>query len=189
MSRSDKMPFKPPERAFCPKCNQAVYAAEERIGAGKKWHKQCFKCGLCNKGLDSTTVAEHEGLVYCKGCHGKKFGPKGYGFGGGAGALSMETGSQFGNKESEMSNRPTEVVIGEKSGPGPHCPRCLRTVYDAERAIGLNDAWHKSCCCCKECKKPLDASTLSRHEVEIYCKGCYAKHFGPHGYGVGSLAK
>lgn len=36
-------------------------------------------------------------------------------------------------------NRPTEVVIGEKSGPGPHCPRCLRTVYDAERAIGLND--------------------------------------------------
>lgn len=39
------MPFKPPERAFCPKCNQAVYAAEERIGAGKKWHKQCFKCG------------------------------------------------------------------------------------------------------------------------------------------------
>ena len=58
--------------------------------------------GLCNKGLDSTTVAEHEGLVYCKGCHGKKFGPKGYGFGGGAGALSMETGSQFGNKESEM---------------------------------------------------------------------------------------
>lgn len=30
-------------------------------------------------------------------------------------------------------------MIGEKSGPGPHCPRCLRTVYDAERAIGLND--------------------------------------------------
>lgn len=66
--------------------------------------------GLCNKGLDSTTVAEHEGLVYCKGCHGKKFGPKGYGFGGGAGALSMETGSQFGNKESEMSYVITLIV-------------------------------------------------------------------------------
>ena len=37
------------------------------------------------------------------------------------------------------SNRPTEAVIGTTSGPGPHCPRCLRTVYDAERAIGLND--------------------------------------------------
>lgn len=44
-----EMPFKPPERAFCPKCNQAVYAAEERIGAGKKWHKQCFKCGVYNE--------------------------------------------------------------------------------------------------------------------------------------------
>ena len=52
--------------------------------------------------LESTNVAEHEGRVYCKGCHGKKYGPKGYGFGSGAGALSMETGAQFGNKESEM---------------------------------------------------------------------------------------
>ena len=52
--------------------------------------------------LDSTTCAEHEGLIYCKGCHGKKFGPKGYGFGGGAGALSMDTGEQFGKSGGEM---------------------------------------------------------------------------------------
>lgn len=62
-----------------------------------------FILGMCNKMLESTTVAEHEGRVFCKGCHGKKFGPKGYGFGQGAGALSMETGAQFGNKQSEMS--------------------------------------------------------------------------------------
>lgn len=53
--------------------------------------------------LDSTTCAEHEGMIYCKGCHGKKFGPKGYGYGGGAGALSMETGEQFGNMDGGMS--------------------------------------------------------------------------------------
>lgn len=58
---------------------------------------------MCNKMLDSTTVAGHEGRVYCKGCHGRKFGPKGYGFGGGSGALSMDTGKQFGGTESEMS--------------------------------------------------------------------------------------
>ena len=28
------------------------------------------------------------GEIYCKTCHGKNFGPKGYGFGGGAGALT-----------------------------------------------------------------------------------------------------
>ena len=48
--------------------------------------------GLCNKMLDSTTVAEHEGQLFCKQCHGKKYGPKGYGFGGGAGTLSMDKG-------------------------------------------------------------------------------------------------
>ena len=53
--------------------------------------------------LDSTTCAEHDGKVYCKNCHSKKFGPKGYGFGGGAGALSTETGAQFGNTDSEMT--------------------------------------------------------------------------------------
>lgn len=62
----------------------------------------CIK-GVCSKMLDSTTCAEHGGMVYCKGCHGKRFGPKGYGFGQGAGALSMETGEQFGNNESGMT--------------------------------------------------------------------------------------
>ena len=33
-------------------------------------------------------MAEHGGKIYCKGCHGKQFGPKGYGYGGGAGTLT-----------------------------------------------------------------------------------------------------
>ncbi|KAK3587401.1 hypothetical protein CHS0354_028779 [Potamilus streckersoni] len=184
------MPFKPPDQAKCPKCGKSVYAAEERIAAGKKWHKFCFKCGLCNKLLDSTNSTEHEGELYCKVCHGRKYGPKGYGFGSGAGTLSMDTGEQFGNTEAEMSNRPTEVVIGagSASGTGVKCPRCGKTVYEAERAIGLTDAWHKSCCNCKICHKSIDVTTLSNHEGEIYCKPCYSKNFGPKGYGFGAGA-
>lgn len=54
--------------------------------------------GLCNKMLDSTNCTEHDKELFCKNCHGRKYGPKGYGFGGGAGALSMDTGSQFANQ-------------------------------------------------------------------------------------------
>ena len=47
----------------------------------------------CNKGLDSTTCTDHDDNVYCKNCHGKLFGPKGYGFAAGASGLSMDTGN------------------------------------------------------------------------------------------------
>ena len=55
--------------------------------------------GMCSKFLDSTTCAEHDRKLYCKTCYGRRYGPKGVGFGGGAGALSMDTGAQFGNEE------------------------------------------------------------------------------------------
>ncbi|XP_076471018.1 cysteine and glycine-rich protein 1-like [Babylonia areolata] len=185
------MPFKPPEQAKCPKCGKSVYAAEERVAAGAKYHKFCFKCGMCNKMLDSTTVANHELDLYCKQCHGRKFGPKGYGFGGGAGALGMDKGERFGNKACEMDNKPKEVIGGgggESSGTGPKCPRCGKTVYDAERAIGVTTPWHKSCFNCKACHKTLDSTTMAMHETEVYCKNCYGKNFGPSGYGFGQGA-
>lgn len=50
----------------------------------------------CRKALDSTTVAAHESEIYCKTCYGRKYGPKGVGFGQGAGCLSTDTGDHLG---------------------------------------------------------------------------------------------
>jgi uncharacterized protein YbaR (Trm112 family) len=179
---------------YCPKCSKPVYAAEEKLAAGKKWHKACLKCGMCNKMLDSTTVAEHEGEVYCKQCHGRKYGIKGYGFGGGAGALNMDKGAQFGGgKDSAPAPaKPAgdggKIVAVEDGG----CPRCGKRVYDAEKAIGCPDniRFHKACFRCLTCNGALDSTTLctSKEDGNIYCKACYGKKYGPKGFGFGQGA-
>ncbi|EFO86653.1 CRE-MLP-1 protein [Caenorhabditis remanei] len=97
------MPFKPVEHPKCPKCGKSVYAAEEMSAGGYKWHKFCFKCSMCNKLLDSMSCCEHQAQLFCKQCHCRRYGPKGVGFGIGAGSLTMDTGEQFGNTEVDMT--------------------------------------------------------------------------------------
>ncbi|XP_051169405.1 muscle LIM protein Mlp84B-like isoform X4 [Leptopilina boulardi] len=129
------MPFKPVEHPKCPKCGKSVYAAEERVAGGLKWHKMCFKCGLCSKLLDSTNCSEHEGELFCKNCHGRKFGPKGYGFGGGAGCLSMDQGEHLKSSDERISNAVMESRAIAKAPEGQGCPRCGGYVYAAEQML------------------------------------------------------
>ena len=49
----------------------------------------------CRKMLDSGRVTEHDGEMFCGSCYRKNFGPKGYGFGGGSGTLSMDDGKGY----------------------------------------------------------------------------------------------
>ena len=72
---------------ICPRCDKSVFIAELMRAAGKAWHKSCFTCNLCNKRVDSSMLCEREGEIYCKSCYGRNFGPKGVGFGIGAGTL------------------------------------------------------------------------------------------------------
>uniref|UniRef100_A0A8B9MF90 Cysteine and glycine-rich protein 2 n=1 Tax=Accipiter nisus TaxID=211598 RepID=A0A8B9MF90_9AVES len=82
----------------CGACGRTVYHAEEVQCDGRSFHRCCFLCMVCRKNLDSTTVAIHDAEVYCKSCYGKKYGPKGYGYGQGAGTLNMDRGERLGIK-------------------------------------------------------------------------------------------
>merc|ERR1712079_141431 len=187
------MPFKAPEAPICPKCDRSVYAAEEKLAGGHKWHKVCFKCSMCNKLLDSTSCAEHERKLYCKTCYGRKYGPKGVGFGAGAGALSMDTGAQFGNTEcvtngdvDYATNTPTPDSVHIQAPDGQGCPRCGGYVYHADQVFSKGRAWHKGCFKCTICHRFLDSRmACDGPDKDVYCTGCYRKNFGLKGYGFG----
>ncbi|XP_017158199.1 cysteine and glycine-rich protein 2 isoform X2 [Poecilia reticulata] len=94
----------------CSACHGTVYHAEEVQCDGKSFHKCCFLCMVCRKGLDSTTVSIHDEEIYCKSCYGKKYGPKGYGYGQGAGTLNMDRGERLGIKPEDRGTRTVSAV-------------------------------------------------------------------------------
>ncbi|XP_061908106.1 cysteine and glycine-rich protein 1a [Entelurus aequoreus] len=178
----------------CGRCKDTVYFAEEILCHGQRFHKSCFLCMVCAKRLDSTIVAVHQEEIYCKACYRKKYGPKGYGYGVGAGTLNMDKGEGQGiTHEKPSPHRPTTnpnpSKMAQKFGGSEKCPRCGKAVYAAEKVIGAGSSWHKTGCFrCASCGKGLESTTLADKDGEIYCKGCYAKNFGPKGYGYGSGA-
>uniref|UniRef100_A0A8C2R4I0 Cysteine and glycine-rich protein 1 n=1 Tax=Capra hircus TaxID=9925 RepID=A0A8C2R4I0_CAPHI len=189
----------------CGVCRKTVYFAEEVQCEGGSFHRSCFLCRekttatswgraagterkgsgnkrsrwsslVCKKNLDSTTVAVHGEEIYCKSCYGKKYGPKGYGYGQGAGTLSMDKGESLGIRHEEApghrpTTNPNTSKFAQKIGGSERCPRCSQAVYAAEKVIGAGKSWHKSCFRCAKCGKGLESTTLADKDGEIYCKG------------------
>lgn len=73
------------------------------------------------------------GEIYCKTCYGKEFGPKGYGYGAGAGTLSMDAGSRGYAKNTAPLD---ETVTKTKYIGGNECGRCGGSVFEAEQRMG-----------------------------------------------------
>ncbi|CAF1154506.1 unnamed protein product [Rotaria sordida] len=76
---------------ICSRCEKTVYFAEEVKAAGQTFHKQCYKCVNCKKSINGANYSEHDGYLYDNNCYKRLFGPKGVGYGIGAGTLSTGT--------------------------------------------------------------------------------------------------
>ncbi|PAA93700.1 hypothetical protein BOX15_Mlig000005g2, partial [Macrostomum lignano] len=188
----------------CPVCQQKVYFAEEVKCLNNSYHKLCLKCSSCSKTLDSSTVNDHNGSIYCRVCYGKNFGPKGYGYAsGGAGLLSegnpvrtvLEPELEFWHRRLKGQQQEQSASAGGASvaalsakfgGGGEKCSRCQSTVYFNERVQASGRVFHRSCFKCADCGKPLEAGGESEHKGEVYCRGCYARSYGTKGFVAGS---
>uniref|UniRef100_A0A8C1G1N8 Cysteine and glycine-rich protein 3 (cardiac LIM protein) n=1 Tax=Cyprinus carpio TaxID=7962 RepID=A0A8C1G1N8_CYPCA len=151
--------------AKCAACEKTVYHAEEIQCISQRFHKTCFILD-CHKGLDSTTVAAQ---IYCKSCFCKKYGPKGYGYGQGAGAEKL-----FIKKQTKQTNKQTkkhQKGFAKKFGSTDSCPHCSKVVYAAEKVMGAGKPWHKTCFRCLLCGKSLESTTVTDKDGELYCKG------------------
>ena len=74
-----------------------------------------------------------------------------------------------------------------KLGGAPKCARCNKSVFKAEQAIGGTQTYHIACFRCKDCGRTLDGTILTEKDMEIYCRSCYGKKWGPKGIGFGVL--
>lgn len=71
-----------------------------------------------------------------------------------------------------------------KAAPGQGCPRCRGVVFAAEQVLSKGQEWHRKCFKCKDCNKTLDSIiACDGPDKDVYCKTCYGKNWGPHGYG------
>ncbi|KAI8647524.1 hypothetical protein BD408DRAFT_473327 [Parasitella parasitica] len=167
----------------CPRCEKSVYMAEQVLGPGGQWHNYCLTCKECNKRLDSTTLTEKDNEAYCRIRCSRKWGPKGYGFAGGAAFLSTEN-----KMPSEILNHTSYVP--RKFGFQAQqdiCTGCGKIVYAAELALGAGNKYHKMCLKCCQCGKRLDSTNMVDRDFDLYCRGCYSKSFDPKGYGYNNL--
>lgn len=77
------------------------------------------------------------------------------------------------------------MIFSGKSSDG--CPRCGGAVFEFERLLVQDQAFHKSCATCKTCKRLLDSTNvcsarLQDKYVEIFCQGCYSRFSGVAGF-------
>ncbi|KAK0396801.1 hypothetical protein QR680_001863 [Steinernema hermaphroditum] len=197
----------------CGLCGQNVFLAECVQGFGRVWHQHCFVCsvGSCGKLLDSLTACEHKQALYCHQCYNRTVGTLRSYHGlrptvthissADEAAHSYKIYDQknaacYQNSKQDRTNESISRTSVEQkaskfettfTNEAKKCPKCEKTVYDAEKVSAAGNVWHKNTCfTCTVCSKRLESRSLCERKGQLFCNVCYGKQFGPRIYGHGS---
>ena len=127
----------------CTVCGKSVYDMEKVQAIDQIWHKSCFTCGAkgtaggCNKVLTLDKYLDHNGEPFCKTCHGKLYGPKGYGYGVGAGVLS-NTGVVCSSEPTVQKLSRNESPVGDLSTASSKKMKFDNTVESDEASMEVS---------------------------------------------------
>ncbi len=126
----------------CLKCNKPAYFTEQAHAPGGIYHKACLTCTTCSKRLETSTLNENSGNLYCKTCYQKAFGPVGFGNGVFQTQNISSPVQTTSNATSTTTSRESLTkwpLVGQSSAKkfsipaGNVCPSCSKTVYFAEQ--------------------------------------------------------
>ncbi|KAI8930016.1 hypothetical protein BC831DRAFT_499813 [Entophlyctis helioformis] len=151
--------------ATCPRCAKAVYFNEQVVGPGGMYHKPCLTCKECRKRLDSTNVADKDKEAYCKNCYGRLFGPKGYGYGSGAGVLSTDTALSPGTGSAPASATAASPAASATSATSPAAATpsmastAARAMFEASGGAGVDRSAASPASPASPVKSPASATT------------------------------
>ena len=181
----------------CAACKKPVYFAERLAANNAVFHKACFRCTQCGKGLTRGDYAQENktGNPYCSTDYKRLFGPDG--FSSGTSAFRSQ-GEKVPEKKAPRQTAPPAERKKPKAAALPHagwkkhtsgCPKCGKTVGFAEKKSGPSgSAWHPFClrCAVDGCNRTYDP-TASFGSIDgwPYCREHFAKLGTTKAYGHG----
>lgn len=192
----------------CSKCGKSVYLAERVRVHGRDYHPQCFNCVECGTKLQKGQQLEHETDLFCKNCHGKKFGTVVHdGKNVGGAKVAHTKGEKKEVKKLELDieddlldeeelkllqsilNPEVEKSALEKMqlGSGNNCAKCGKVVGHAEEVRKAHKVFHKHCYTCTNCDSRLAKGDELEHEGDWFCSNCYRKLYATKTFGFGTF--
>ena len=137
----------------CLRCGSPVYAAELRSTKTGIYHTLCFRCHSCQRLLNMNNFTELDDKTFCNICYKMRWKTAN------TSLLTDECRIEKVSSHPMGSGKTTSILA--ESGAPDQCPKCLGKVFQAEKILSANAAYHKACFRCAEveCGKSLDSTS------------------------------